>query len=80
MPNGGLLDRLSEAREKSRDNARKAIVALGSLAFRTSTNQLAKSRDGKGQEPPLAIFERLIREGGLGSKVWRVREQVSVIS
>lgn len=34
------------------------------------------SKGGKGTEPPVAMFERFLREGGLASKVWKVREQV----
>lgn len=33
---------------------------------------------GKGPETPLMIWERFVREGGLSSKVWRVREQVRI--
>ena len=51
---------------------------LGGMAFRSSSGNstLARSREGKGPETPVMIFERHLREVGLGSKVWRVREQV----
>ena len=38
---------------------------------------MSRSRDGKGPETPLQLFERFLHEGGLTSKVWRVRELVS---
>jgi CLIP-associating protein 1/2 len=83
LPGGGLIDRLGDSRERARENARLGLVALGGYAFRASGGSMAaslnKSRDGKGQETPLAIFERLLREGGLASKVWRVREQVCAV-
>jgi CLIP-associating protein 1/2 len=80
MPAGGLVERLGESRDKPRENARKSVVALGGYAFRASGTQLTKSRDGKGQETPLAIFERVLKDIGLTSKVWRVREQVRLYS
>lgn len=79
LPAGGVIDHLGNAREKARDAARQTVVALGGYAFRaggsSSASMLAKSRDGKGPETPLMVFERLFRELGFGSKVWRVREQ-----
>lgn len=76
LPAGGVIDRLGD-REKAQTKARETLVILGGLAFRTggSSAMPAKSRD-KGPETPLMIFERYMREGGLASKVWRVREQV----
>ncbi|PPQ79539.1 hypothetical protein CVT25_003421 [Psilocybe cyanescens] len=70
---GGVIDRLGD-REKAQLKARETLVILGGYAFRAGgTNALPKS--GKGVEPPIAMFERFIKEGGLASKVWKVREQ-----
>lgn len=60
---------------------RETLVVLGGFAFRapgsTMSTMSTSSRSGKGgPETPLAIFERFLRENGLGSKVWKVREQV----
>lgn len=74
LPSGGVFDRLGDNREKARDKARDTLVVLAGLAFRGGgTSSMSKS---KGTETPLMMFERYMREGGLGSKVWRVREQV----
>lgn len=81
LPAGGLIDRLGDARERAREKAREAMVVLGGLAFRCGSPSLLAStrhRDaGKGPETPLMVWERFLREGGLQSKVWRVREQVN---
>ena len=82
LPAGGLVDRLGDNREKARENARQALVVLGGIVFshsglNASTGQSLKGKESmKGPEPPMAILERFIRELGLSSKVWRVREQV----
>jgi CLIP-associating protein 1/2 len=82
LPSGGLIDRLGDNRERTREKARESMVVLGGLAFRTGSSSLhlsTRGRDtGKGPETPFMIWERLLREGGLQSKVWRVREQVGV--
>lgn len=56
------------------------MVVLGGLAYRCGGTASAMSTNqkdaGKGPETPLMIWERGLREGGLQSKVWRVREQV----
>lgn len=79
LPAGGVIDRLGD-KEKAQIKARETLVVLGGLAFRTggSSTMSSKSRD-KGPETPMMIFERFIREGGLGSKVWKVREQVRLL-
>lgn len=79
LPAGGLLDRLGEAREKTRDKARETIIVIGGLAFRTGgpNAQSSRIRDPKAVETPIMIFERYVKEAGLSSKVWRVREQVN---
>lgn len=77
LPTGGVIDRLGD-KEKAQTKARDTLVTLGGLAFRTGGSSMmsTKSRD-KGLETPLMIFERYMREVGLASKVWKVREQVS---
>lgn len=79
---GGVLDRLGDSRERARDKARETLVVMGGFAFRSggTASQLSRSREGKGPEAPLHLFERFLREGGLMSKVWRAREQVRVQS
>ncbi|KAI0356623.1 hypothetical protein OH77DRAFT_1423568 [Trametes cingulata] len=75
---GGVLDRLGDSRERAREKARETLVVMGGFAFRcggTGGSVMRSSRDGKGPETPLQLFERFLREGGLSSKVWRVREQ-----
>ena len=82
LPAGGLVDRLGDNREKARENAREALVVLGGVVFShsglsVSTAQSLKGKESmKGPEPPMAMLERFLRELGLMSKVWRVREQV----
>lgn len=82
LPTGGLVDRLGDNREKARENARQALVVLGGVVFshsglNASATQSLKGKDSmKGPEPPMAMLERFLRELGLASKVWRVREQV----
>ncbi|KAG6833770.1 hypothetical protein H0H87_001202 [Tephrocybe sp. NHM501043] len=75
LPAGGVIERLGD-REKAQLKARETLVVLGGLAFRTGTGSAmsSKSKD-KGPETPLAMFERFMREGGLASKIWKVREQ-----
>jgi CLIP-associating protein 1/2 len=75
LPAPGVLERLGDSRDKARDKARETLVILGGLAFRAPSS-VSKMKDTKGQEPPLAIFERFFRDSGLRSKVARVREQV----
>ncbi|KAI9001213.1 clasp N terminal-domain-containing protein [Trametes punicea] len=74
---GGVIDRLGD-KERARDKARETLVVMGGFAFRCSStggSAMRSSRDGKGPETPLQLFERFLKEGGLASKVWRVREQ-----
>lgn len=75
---GGIIDRLGD-KERAQAKARESLVILGGYAFRGSSATAAlAAKAGKGQEPPIAVFERFIKEGGLASKVWKVREQVRV--
>lgn len=76
LPSGGVIDRLGDSREKARDKARETLVILGGLAFRAGGGSSVLGKGGKGPETPLMILERFLREVGLASKVWRVREQV----
>ncbi|KAI9466759.1 clasp N terminal-domain-containing protein [Lactarius psammicola] len=76
LPTGGIIDRLGDARERSREKARECLVILGGLAFRAGGGStLAASKSGKTQETALQMFERLLKEIGLTSKAWRIREQ-----
>jgi len=78
---GGLFERLGDSREKPRDKARESLVLLGGYAFKFAGGSAfaSKSTTSKGPETPLAMFERFMKEGGFGSKVWRIREQVRCI-
>ena len=78
LPAGGVIDRLGD-KERAQLKARDTLVILGGFAFRSGSGG-AISKAGKGVETPIAIFERLLKEGGLTSKVWKVREQVHVFS
>ncbi|KAJ7774326.1 clasp N terminal-domain-containing protein [Mycena maculata] len=74
---GGLIERLGD-KERAQIKARETLVILGGLAFRSgvsSSTMSTRSRDTKGPETPLMMFERYLREIGLTSKVWKVREQ-----
>lgn len=80
---GGVIDRLGEGRDKARDAAREGLVVIGVAVHKyggPSAGSFMSSLKGKeapkSQETPLATFERFVRDLGLGSKVWRVREQV----
>ncbi|KAI9510431.1 clasp N terminal-domain-containing protein [Russula earlei] len=76
LPTGGIIDRLGDARERSREKARESLAILGGLAFRAGGGSaLAASKSGKSQETAMQMLERLLKEIGLASKAWRVREQ-----
>ncbi|KAF9008682.1 clasp N terminal-domain-containing protein [Cyathus striatus] len=76
LPAGGIVERLGD-KERAQAKARETLVILGGFAFRSgASNSLStRSRDGKSLETPLMVFERFLKDGGLGSKVWKVREQ-----
>ncbi|KAG9317226.1 clasp N terminal-domain-containing protein [Chiua virens] len=74
LPAPGVFERLGDARDRARDKARETLVIIGGFAFRSS-QPTSKSGHGKGPEPPIAIFERFLKDHGLSNKVWRVREQ-----
>ena len=67
-----MIDRLGD-KERAQLKARDTLVLLGGFAFRSGSSS---AKAGKGVETPIAIFERFLKEGGLTSKVWKVREQV----
>ncbi|KDR83324.1 hypothetical protein GALMADRAFT_85351 [Galerina marginata CBS 339.88] len=71
---GGVIERLGE-KEKAQIKARETLVLLGGFAFRCVGGSAMSSKSGKGVEPPISIFERYLKESGLASKVWKVREQ-----
>lgn len=77
LPTGGIIDRLGDARERSREKARESLAILGGLAFRAGGSTFTASKSGKTQETAMQMFERLFKELGLASKAWRVREQVN---
>lgn len=78
LPSGGIIDRLGDARERTREKARESLAILGGLTFRAGGGSaLAASKSGKTQETAMQMFERLLKEVGLTSKAWRVREQVT---
>ncbi|KAK2466497.1 hypothetical protein APHAL10511_002139 [Amanita phalloides] len=76
LPTGGIIERLGE-KDKVQAKARDCLVILGGLAFRVAPSSTLASRsvNGKGPETPLMIFERFLKDSGLSSKVWKVREQ-----
>lgn len=74
------LEKLGDGKERVREVARKALVELGSAAYIASNGNGMSSSIGsksKEQETALAVYERLLRDGGLGAKFARVKEQVS---
>lgn len=79
LPSGGIVDRLGD-KEKAQAKARDSLVLLGGYAFRAGGGGTLATKLGKAQESPLTFFERVFKEVGLGSKVWKVREQVCWIS
>lgn len=76
LPAGGIIERLGD-KEKVQLKARECMVILGRLAFRVgpSSSLSTRSVNGKNPETPLMIFERYLKDAGLSSKVWKVREQ-----
>ncbi|KAH8830244.1 clasp N terminal-domain-containing protein [Flagelloscypha sp. PMI_526] len=78
LPTGGLIERLGD-REKIQLKAREALVILGGIVFRSGGPATLAKSSRTGNETPLMIFERFLRESGFGSKVWKVREQSIVV-
>jgi CLIP-associating protein 1/2 len=75
LTSGGIIDRLGD-KERAQAKARESLVLLGGYAFRAGMSSNFTSKSGKSVETPVTIFERTLRESGLASKVWKVREQV----
>ncbi|KAF5363905.1 hypothetical protein D9756_000866 [Leucocoprinus leucothites] len=71
-----VMERLGD-KDRVQVKARVSIALLGGYAFKSgsSITAAARSRDGKGPETPSMIFERLLKDLGLASKVWKIREQ-----
>lgn len=78
LPSPGVIERLGDSREKARDKARETLVMIGGFAFRCSPSG-SRLVTLKTAEAPIAMFERLLKENGLSSKVWRVREQAILV-
>jgi CLIP-associating protein 1/2 len=77
LPSGGIIERLGDNREKAREKAKEALLAIGTVVFTaTPTANSFRGKEAKGVETPFQIYERCLREQGLASKSWRVREQV----
>ena len=79
LPAGGIIERLGDNREKAREKAKEALLVIGSVVFKTAGPQPAgasRGKEAKGPETPLQVYERCLREQGLVSKSWRIREQV----
>ncbi|RXW25151.1 hypothetical protein EST38_g686 [Candolleomyces aberdarensis] len=74
LTSGGIIDRLGD-KERAQAKARESLVLLGGYAFRAGASSNFTSKSGKNVETPMAIFERTLKESGLASKVWKVREQ-----
>jgi hypothetical protein len=79
LPAGGIFDRLGD-REKPQTKARELLVLLGGVSFLAGNSGQVpfKSRD-KSMETPLSIYERSMKELGLGSRAWKIREQALLI-
>ncbi|KAF8741306.1 CLASP N terminal, partial [Rhizoctonia solani] len=79
LPSGGVFDRLGDVRDRAREAAKAALVSMASLALPPGGLSQSASFRGKdphrGQETPMMIFEKALRENGFGSKIARVREQ-----
>ncbi|KIJ56519.1 hypothetical protein M422DRAFT_217939 [Sphaerobolus stellatus SS14] len=82
LPPGGIFERLGDTREKARERAKEALIAIGSATFKSSgavSTTTLRGKDSKVPETPLQFYERYLREQGLQSKSWRVREQSLLI-
>ncbi|KAF9449916.1 hypothetical protein P691DRAFT_811482 [Macrolepiota fuliginosa MF-IS2] len=70
-----VMDRLGD-KDKIQVKARESVALLGGYSLKLSSSVVStRSRDGKGSETPGMIFERMLKELGLASKVWKIREQ-----
>ncbi|KZT58787.1 ARM repeat-containing protein [Calocera cornea HHB12733] len=80
---GGLLERMGDGKERTRDGAREAVqalcercLALGGAGMKGKGGASgAGAGGGKGEQEAVgALLERFLKEGGFGSKVPRTRE------
>ncbi|KAJ3564353.1 hypothetical protein NP233_g8352 [Leucocoprinus birnbaumii] len=71
-----VMERLGD-RDRVQMKARESVAILGGYASKAGSSIIAaaRSREGKGPETPSMIFERLLKDLGLASKVWKIREQ-----
>ncbi|KZO89873.1 ARM repeat-containing protein [Calocera viscosa TUFC12733] len=78
---GGLLERMGDNKERTRDGAREAVQALCErcLAFGLGAMKGKSAARGGEQESVGALFEKYLKEGGFGSKVARTREQCLIL-
>lgn len=71
---------MGDVRDRARDAAKAALLAMAGLAFENGGPSQSASMRGKdahrGPETPMMIFEKALRDNGFGSKIARVREQV----
>lgn len=85
-PPNGLMEKLADQKERIRDAARAALMALsiGTLKFgsqaqsklqSSAKSSISSSSTKDASETPWAILEKALREQGLGGKAWRIREQ-----
>lgn len=82
-PPNGLIEKLADQKERIRDAARAGLMALsiGALKFgsqpqsklQSSAKSSTSAKDTA--ETPWIVFEKALREQGLGGKAWRIREQ-----
>ena len=83
LPAGGIIERLGD-KGKAQVKAKECLTILGGLAFQASPSSLANTSTHKAPhknaETLLTVYERFLRDGGLGSKVFKVREQVRDIT
>lgn len=72
-----VMERLGD-KDRVQIKARDSIALLGGYSFKSGSASVVttRSRDGKGPETPNMIFEKLLKEQGLASKAWKIREQV----
>lgn len=79
LASGGIIDRLGEQREPVRRIARETLISIGVTTVKHGIpSGNSGVRKGEKLESPYSLFEKYIKEVGCGSKVWRVREQVSL--
>ncbi|KDN53299.1 hypothetical protein K437DRAFT_271807 [Tilletiaria anomala UBC 951] len=73
-----VIDRLGDAREKTREAAAKALIAVGILAASTSGHSYQTSK-GKAAESPSDTYAVLFLGHALRNKQARIREQALIV-